>query len=385
MKKTLKILLICCIPQTGFAAPVAPLAPTPQVPGTPATTTSPGTTLPAATTSPTTTPPGSSPAIALAKTSPVSGALVSPPVPTPPAMTTPSVGTPVTPPASGASVSKIAPMFTPLAVSHSPVPAVTVVPVPAPQSPAAPQPATQPAQPATPQFETTATTTSSQPIGVIAVKNMTKYRPQLTGWKTKFKVPTGKDQNGLPVYEEKYKKHTLKETHTLQPITANNGKGVIAQTSSYTLHDLPAGAFVEGISDILINGAPVSVSGAPGSIYHDSAWMPGTTDAIYVTSKDGSLWTLDQKMMDKSHKKMTLGSLSSMDTFQAQDDAITKVTSTTKAAVVPVILKDASTQQEFANITPSSKAKQSKTKKQKGSKSSNSFKNGQNTISQAVG
>lgn len=181
---------------------------------------------------------------------------------------------------------------------------------------------------------------ASQVVGIISVKNSSKYSASWTGWKTKYKTLDGKIH---------YKLHHLKVAHQLQP----SGKHKVAKTlQGYTVHNLPEQSFVEGVSDLMIDGQPVSVE------YKGSAWMPGVTDAIYVTSSNGATWILDKKAMDKDYKKINSGIKKSK---SFNDDSISKVTDDTKAATVSVVLKDKKNQKKFKNIARkgvSSKASQ---------------------------
>lgn len=173
---------------------------------------------------------------------------------------------------------------------------------------------------------------ASQVVGVITVKNRSKYQASWTGWKTKYKTQDGKIH---------YKLHTLKTPHELQPIV----KGKSAQTlQGYTVHNLPPQSFVEGVSHLMINGQSVLIE------YQGSAWMPGVTDAIYITSGNGTTWTLDKKAMDKDYKKINSGVATSKKIKIVDDSSISKVTDTTKAASVPMVLKDKKNQKKFKNI-----------------------------------
>lgn len=172
---------------------------------------------------------------------------------------------------------------------------------------------------------------ASQVVGVITVKNKSKYKASWTGWKTKYKTENGQIH---------YKLHTLKTAHELQPITQNK----VAQTlQEYTVHNLPPQSFVEGVSHLLMSGQPVLVE------YQGSAWMPGVTDAIYITSQDGTIWTLDKKAMDKDYKKINFGIKKSKKVINVEKNPLA-VTSTTKAASVPVVLKDKKNRKKFKNI-----------------------------------
>ena len=178
---------------------------------------------------------------------------------------------------------------------------------------------------------------ASQIVGIITLKNTSKYSALWTGWKTKYKT-----QEGVV----KYKLHTLKTPHQLQPVIKNK----IAQTlQDYTVHNLPANSFVEGVSHLMINGASVSVE------YKDQAWMPGTTDAIYITTLNGTSWTLDTRAMDKNYKKINSGIKTSQKNTESDPSAIEPVNHVTKAASVPVMLQDKKNQKKFKNIAESNK------------------------------
>jgi ABC-type microcin C transport system permease subunit YejE len=103
----------------------------------------------------------------------------------------------------------------------------------------------------------------------------------------------------------------------------------------------------------MINDQPVLVE------YQGSAWMPGTTDAIYVSSVNGTTVTLDKKAMDKSYKEINLGITKSKKTKKIDDDSISKVTDVTKAASVPVVLTDKKNKKKFSNIKSSAKISKS--------------------------
>ncbi len=182
---------------------------------------------------------------------------------------------------------------------------------------------------------------ASQVVGVIVVKNTSKYKLSWTGWKTKYKTQDGKIH---------YKLHKLKVPHHLPYAVKNK---VTKTLHGYTVHNLPANSFVEGVSHLMINAQPVSVE------YQGSAWMPGTTDAIYITSTNGAIATLDKKAMDKSYKEINLGISKSKKAQKPDDDAISKVTDVTKAASVPMVLTDKKNQKKFKNIKKAEKISKS--------------------------
>ncbi|MBP6892482.1 hypothetical protein KBB68_02780 [Candidatus Babeliales bacterium] len=267
---------------------------------------------------------------------PVVAKVVEPVKPTPAApkivVTKPVVAVPVAP--------KVVPVK-PIAVKKS----VPVVPKIVPVQPVVPKPMPIAAKSVAPKIVTpikpvTAVVKpfvqpeklASQIVGVISVKNNSKYSTSWTGWKTKYKTLDGKIH---------YKLHHLKVPHQLQP----SGKHKMAKTlQEYTVHNLPEQSFVEGVSHLMINDQPIDVE------YQGSAWMPGVTDAIYITSANGTSWMLDKKAMDKNYKKINAGIQKSKRTV-ADDDSISKVTNDTKAATVAVVLKNKKNQKKFKNIS----------------------------------
>lgn len=182
---------------------------------------------------------------------------------------------------------------------------------------------------------------SPQPIGTILVANKSKFAITLTGWKTKYKTPEGVVH---------YKTHTLQAGHTLKP----KQDGITTKVLNVSAN-VPNNSFVEGISHLLIQGAaPVSVE------YKNSAWMPGITDKIYVTSANGTDWTLDTTAMDKSYKKINAGSLNASAVVKGIDDSTAKITDSTKAATVPVVNRGKD-KKEFERLAQ--KMKKTKNKK----------------------
>lgn len=183
---------------------------------------------------------------------------------------------------------------------------------------------------------------ASQVVGVISVKNSSKFKASWTGWKTRYKTATG---------EIKYKLHTLKVPHELKSAVKRKASMTL---QPYTVHNLPANSYVEGVSDLMINDIPVAVD------YQGSAWMPGVTDAIYITSSNGSTWTLDKKAMDKNYKQINAGIISNSKSSSTLQDSSEPVTDVTKAASVPVVLKNKKNQKKFKDIAKYSKSKSSK-------------------------
>lgn len=95
--------------------------------------------------------------------------------------------------------------------------------------------------------------------------------------------------------------------------------------------NVPTGAGVLGISELIIDGKPVAIK------YKNQSWHPGLlTDAIYITKSKGS-WKLDLKAMDAAYKKTNTPvglqhKPTAQDTIQNQT-----VTKNVKAATTAVI------------------------------------------------
>lgn len=189
-------------------------------------------------------------------------------------------------------------------------------------------------QPIAQQIETPQTAVPLN-LGTLKIENTSQFPAQLSGWKIKYKT-----QDGI----QAVKKHTLTPSATLPIFNLKKKKGGTTVQLRDVSVNLPVNAFFEGYSDLIINGSPISV------VYKDSLWMPGTTDKIYVTSPNGSDWSLDIKAMDKSYQKINSGSLNvSPQNVSTEDDSVSKVTNTTKAAAVSLV-QQGQGQTEFKNI-----------------------------------
>jgi hypothetical protein len=194
-------------------------------------------------------------------------------------------------------------------------------------------------------------TMSNQIIGTVAVENRSKFPAVLTGFKTKYKDVKG---------DVHHKIHKLKASHTIPAFLKATG-GVTTKLFTVSVN-APINSFVEGVSDLLIQGSPVSVE------YKGSAWMPGTTDKLYITSTNGSDWTLDKAAMDKSYKKINSGSLDASD-VKANSDDLSKITNTTKSAVTQIVLKDSNNKKKFKGIAATPKISKSAQSSKKALKS----------------
>lgn len=182
-----------------------------------------------------------------------------------------------------------------------------------------------------PTIKTTAFTIKL-PI-TINVKNTSNFSGKLTGF-----TIIHKDKNG--------NNHLLSQT-------IPNTKFIIPPASAKKTLPIEfklkaaAGTFFVGTSAVFINDQEIS------TIYKKQPWNRGITDAIYVTSKNGSNWKLDIKAMNAAYQKLSTST-------NAPASVKNKVTPTTKAAAIPVMQEHKKTKKlSIAKSTKSSKRKTS--------------------------
>ena len=153
-------------------------------------------------------------------------------------------------------------------------------------------------------------TTTKLPVQ-INIKNTSNFAGNLTGFTIMHKDAAGNQ-------------HALSQTisNTKFKIYPASAKKILPVEFNLKAS---SGTFFIGTSAIFINGQQIS------TLYKNQPWNRAITDAIYVTSKDGTTWTLDIKAMNNAYQKLSKPNES------APKSTSKKITSITKDLTVSLI------------------------------------------------
>lgn len=170
--------------------------------------------------------------------------------------------------------------------------------------------------------KSTQTNLSSQIYNQFFIVNNGKDSVELNGFVFDYTDPQG----GL--VQQHY---TLDMSHVLQ--SAKQNKGIMAHVPSLEV-PLPGGSKLHGLSALLVQNNLVSVK------YQGIPWNPSaaSTNILYITSIDGTIWQLDEKSMKAEYANAVKNTDQSADMIDNSDDGIHRITNTVEAVVAGSML-----------------------------------------------